>query len=67
MLGNIKDAAEVRAIRDRLRVEMTHLDRLGEKTAAIELNSAIEILNDRLGEPTSPEEFSRLLSRHADN
>lgn len=42
--------ATVRAIRDQLLIELERLDSLGERMAAIELNSAIEILNDRLGE-----------------
>ncbi len=67
MLGEVKDAAALRQVRDRLRAEIRILDHLGEKTAAIELNSAIEILNDRLGETTSPDEINRLLGRHAAN
>src|SRR3546814_16116181 len=50
MAEDIRDAAAVRAARDRLLRELDELDRLGERMAAVELNSAIEILNQRLGE-----------------
>lgn len=62
-----KDVVAVRAIRDCLRLELEKLDRLGEQMAAIELNSAIEILNTRLGEGGDPAETERLLRRHFDN
>ncbi|MBB6427917.1 hypothetical protein [Sphingopyxis sp. JAI128] len=62
-----KDVVAVRAIRDRLRMELKKLDRLGEQMAAIELNSAIEILNTRLGEEDDPAETERLFRRHFDN
>ena len=63
----LKDAAAVRAIRDRLRSELDQLDQLGEQMAAIELNSAIEILNSRLGEEADADEAERLLRRHFDH
>lgn len=44
---------ELRAVRDRLVAQLQILDALGENLAAIELNSAIEILNDRLGDTAS--------------
>lgn len=50
----------MRAVRDELREQLAILDRLGEATAAIELNSAIELLNARIGEPTSEEETMQL-------
>ncbi|MBJ7438918.1 MAG: hypothetical protein JHD35_07835 [Sphingopyxis sp.] len=50
----------LRVVRDRLREQLAILDRHGEVTAAIELNSAIELLNARVGEPTSDEETMRL-------
>lgn len=62
-----KDVVAVRAIRDCLRLELEKLDRIGEQMAAIELNSAIEILNTRLGEADDPAETERLLRRHFDN
>ncbi|HET6526058.1 hypothetical protein [Sphingopyxis sp.] len=46
--------AEVAQIRDRLLAELDFLDGLGERLAAVELNSTIEILTGRLGEKTSP-------------
>lgn len=48
----IEDA--VRDIRDRLMIELERLDALGEFVAAVELDTAIRILNRRLGdEPCS--------------
>ncbi|MGV1681614.1 hypothetical protein [Sphingopyxis sp. NJF-3] len=44
----IEDA--VRDIRDRLMIELERLDALGEFVAAIELDTAIRILNRRLGD-----------------
>ncbi|HMO74438.1 MAG TPA: hypothetical protein PKD99_02070 [Sphingopyxis sp.] len=54
---------QVRAIRDALKAALVELDRLGESAAAIELNSAIEILNARLGETTPDAEIAQL-QRH---
>src|SRR3546814_5848862 len=62
-----KDVVAVRAIRDSLRLELAKLDWLGEQMAAIELNSAIEILNTRLGEDGDPAETERQIGRaHAE-
>src|SRR3546814_9573598 len=58
-----KDVVAVRAIRDSLRLELAKLDWLGEQMAAIELNSAIELLNTHLGEEGDPAETERLLRR----
>lgn len=55
--------AAIRAIRDALREQLARLDALGEKYAAIEVNSAVEILNSRLGEAPSTEEIAKL-TRH---
>lgn len=60
MTDNIADRDAVLAIRDVLREQLALLDQLGERQAAIELNSAIEILNAQLGEAASAEEISRL-------
>lgn len=60
MAGDRKNGRAIRAVRDVLVEQLGVLDRLGERQAAIELNSAIEILNERLGEQTSPEEIARL-------
>lgn len=62
--SKIRDEAAVRAVRDRLKVELASLDRLGENMAAIELNAAIETLTARLGERTSEEEINDLARRH---
>ncbi len=67
MAQDIRDAAAVRAARDRLLRELDQLDELGERMAAIELNSAIEILNARLGEPTDPARLAELQRRYFSN
>ncbi len=46
-------SAELLAVRDRLAAQLKLRDALGESLAAIELNSAIEILNDRFGDNAS--------------
>lgn len=63
MADKVENEAELRAVRDRLLADLAELDRLGEGTAAIELNSAIEILNKRLGEPTDDNEVIALWSK----
>lgn len=63
MAGKDKNEAAIRAIRDRLLAELAELDRLGEDIATIELNSAIEILNKRLGEPTDDNEVIALWTK----
>jgi uncharacterized protein (DUF934 family) len=50
---NLKDEGALRALREVLRAQLVILDRLGEDQASIELNSCLEILNIRLGEPTT--------------
>jgi len=67
MAEDIRDAAAVRAARDRLLRELDELDRLGERMAAIELNSAVETLNERLGEPTDPVRLADLQRRYFSN
>jgi len=54
----------LRAVRDALREQLAILDRLGEPEAAIEINAGIEILNARLGEPTSAEEIEEMQRRY---
>lgn len=54
----------LRMVRDALRDQLAILDRIGEAEAAIEINSGIEILNDRLGEATSVEEIERMQRRY---
>lgn len=60
MAGKGSDRGAVRAVRDRLRIELDHLDNLGQKMAAIELDLAIQILNRELGEETDQAELDRL-------
>lgn len=45
----------IRGIRDRLMIELARLDSLGEFVAAVELDTAIRILNRRLGDDPGPE------------
>ena len=47
-----------------LREQLAILDRLGEAEAAIEINAAVEILNLRLREPTSPQEIQEMQRRY---
>lgn len=63
MADKLDIEAKLRAVRDRLLADLAELDRLGEDTATIELNSAIEILNKRLGEPTDDNEVIALWSK----
>ncbi|AVA13651.1 hypothetical protein [Sphingopyxis sp. MG] len=62
-----KKEEAIRAVRDRLRSELAELDRLGERMAAIELNSAIELLTERLGEVTSETDIQKLQNRFFGN
>ncbi|WP_152998678.1 hypothetical protein [Sphingopyxis sp. H115] len=61
-----EDRAAVRASRDRLLRELEELDRLGEWNAAISLDTTIENLSARLGEPTD-HRFAALLQRWCTN
>lgn len=61
------DIVALRGARDRLRAELVELDRLGEHLAALEVNSAIELLNLRLGEKTEPGEIEKLERRYFSN
>lgn len=54
----------LRAVRDALREQLARLDALGEAEAAIEVNAGIEILNGRLGDPTSPEDIEAMQRRY---
>lgn len=67
MADSEQDKVAIRAIRDQLKVVLAELDRLKIRMAANEVNAAIEVLNDRLGEETSPEEILKLQRRHLSN
>lgn len=67
MADSEQDKVAIRAIRDQLKVALAELDRLKIRMAANEVNAAIEVLNDRLGEETSPEEILKLQRRHLSN
>lgn len=60
MADEISRQASLREVRDTLRAQLTLLDELGEGDAAIEVNSAVEILNARLGELPSADEIAAL-------
>jgi hypothetical protein len=64
MAGKTLDDNALRATRDRLVCALAELDRLGERAAAIEINSAIEILNDRLGDAPDPGAAANLERRY---
>lgn len=64
MADSEQDKIAIRAIRDQLRVALAELDRLEIRMAGNEVNAAIEVLNDHLGEQTDPAEIERLQRRH---
>lgn len=64
MADSEQDKIAIRAVREQLKLALTELDRLRIRMAGNEVNAAIEVLNDRLGEPTNPEEIKQLQRRH---
>lgn len=64
MAEKFPDENALRAIRGVLREQLAILDSLGEAEAAIEVNAAVEILNQRLGEPTTPAEIQEMQRRY---
>lgn len=67
MADSEQDKIAIRVVREQLLVALAELDRLGIRMAGNEVNAAIEILNDRLGEQTDPSEIERLQRRHFTN
>lgn len=67
MADSEQDKIAIRVVRDQLLVSLAELDRLGIRMAGNEVNAAIEVLNDRLGEETDPAEIDRLQRRHFTN
>jgi DNA-directed RNA polymerase specialized sigma subunit len=61
MTACIDSEVSVRAVRESLREQLAILDRLQLRRAAVEVSSAIELLNDELGEKTSDDEIAQLL------
>lgn len=59
----IEGKVSVRTVRDSLREQLANLDRLNQRRAAIEVNTAIELLNDELGEKTSEADVAELMRR----
>ncbi|MDO9363272.1 MAG: hypothetical protein Q7T60_10125 [Sphingopyxis sp.] len=53
----------VRSVRDSLRELLAVLDRLKQQRAAMQVSSAIELLNDELGEKTSDTDVDELIHR----
>jgi len=64
MADSEQDKIAIRAVREQLKLALAELDRLRIRMAGNEVNAAIEVLNDHLGEPTDPEEIKRLQRRH---
>ncbi|HET6526843.1 hypothetical protein [Sphingopyxis sp.] len=64
MADSEQNKIAIRAVRSQLKLALAELDRLRIRMAANEVNAAIEVLNDRLGETTSPEEIETLQRRH---
>jgi len=67
MADSEQDNIAIRAVRDQLLVSLAELDRLGIRMAGNEVNAAIEVLNDRLGEETYAAEIERLQRSHFSN
>ena len=67
MADSEQDKIAIRAVRDQLRVALAELDRLEIRMAGNEVNAAIEVLNDRLGEQTDPADIEQLQRRHFSN
>jgi hypothetical protein len=67
MADSEQDKIAIRAVRDQLLVSLAELDRLAIRMAGNEVNAAIEVLNDRLGEETDPAEIDKLQRRHFSN
>lgn len=60
MAKDFDRVTELRAIRDVLVGQLVRLEALGEGRTATDLSTAIERLNQLLGEAPSAEEFERL-------
>jgi hypothetical protein len=58
-----KRLVELRAIRDALVIQLRLLDELRERHASIELDSAIAILNELLGDHASRDDIEKLRHR----
>lgn len=67
MADSEQDQAAIRAVREQLKAALLELDRLKIRMAGNEVNAAIEVLNDRLGEPTDPAEIQKLQRNHLTN
>ena len=67
MADSEQDKVAIRAVRDQLKIALAELDRLKIRMAGNEVNAAIEVLNERLGEETDPEEIRKLQRRHLSN
>ena len=60
MADSEQEKIAIRAVRDQLRLALAELDRMKIRMAGNEVNAAIEVLNDRLGEQADPAEIERL-------
>jgi len=67
MADNDQDKIAIRAVREQLLHALAEIDRLNIRMAGNEINAAIEVLNNRLGEETDPAEIERLQRRHFTN
>lgn len=67
MTQDTNHSAAMRGVRDALVELIGVLDRLREHQIAAQLDACIQALNDRLGEPTSPEEIDKLARRYSNN
>jgi hypothetical protein len=67
MAGDVDELQMLRTMRDQWRAHLARLDELGENQIAIELNSAIEAANIRLGEEPSDDVIAEFERTHLAN
>lgn len=60
-------SAAMRGVRDALAEQIGVLDRIGEHRIAAQLDASIQALNDRLGEPLSPEDVETMKRNYFHN
>lgn len=61
--GDMSKIESLSAVRDQLHAQLRILDRLGERLASIEVSSAVEILNEQIGEVAAKTDVHRLQKR----
>jgi hypothetical protein len=67
MTQDLDHSAMMRHVRDALVEQIAVLDRIGEPRIAAQLDACIQALNDRLGEPMSPEDVEQIKRNYFHN